>query len=445
MQQIKKTFYFSDELLKFGNSVVNAGYMPGSGIFEYWFANHFNFFKDNLIYIANALFHYSLVISCCFFIKSKNKIIKIMYCILLILLLPIFANTMFHSLYAEPLIALMFSLILLFIVKSKMNIKNSIILMILSCGFMLIKSTIIAFIPIFLLLILFDKRESLKVKLNFLLPSLTSILCIYFSWNIYLCLNRLNTPWDCSFINIENIVNFVTGNAAAYQYEGALNFLKSFFYTKEYYIKLYNCKISFSVFFVVTFIFSLFIMYVFSFTKWETLSLSALSRYIQVITIINVTICFYTFFSYNNKNKIINCLKIILPVIIILLGYNGKNYYEIQRNSIKKWNKTFIEKYEELEKINFQKNDKILVITKKINDINGHREIETYKIRYKLIPVKVNLMDKTIVSQDEIKDKLLCGYTYIYFLNSQDEVIEQFNFLSKEKLQNNKLYKISNL
>lgn len=466
---IIKTFFIDNDLLKFGTSVVNAGYMPGNGLFCYWFLSHFKNYSDGLVFISNALVHYSLVIACSYFIKSK---VRFFYSIIIVLFLSIVSNLIYFYLYVEPLLALYFVLMLLFYINSAKTKKNSIIFMLFTIGLALSKSTAVLFFSAFIISIFLVTK---KAKIKFLLPALFSFLFINISYSMYLNINNLNTSWDLYGINITNVIDFFMGKAEAYKYTVFNVYLDCFFKVKEsvvYFLKIkippiiylfislcylflvnlikrkYKLKFIFiSVFNInIIYIISLLLMYIFCFDKWESLCLSAFSRYIQVLNIINILACLYVFFSYKIRNlRTINFIKVILLLLLIYLCNNQYLCYKREINKIKKIN-SLNKEYIDIRKHKhiFKENDKLLVITSKIKDINGEREIAVYKIRYKFAPLNVNMMDKTIVSQEEISDKLLCGYTYIYFDESDDDVINQYKFLSK-KIMKNVLYKINKI
>lgn len=465
-----KNFYISNNLLKFGTNVTNAGYYPGTGLFEYWFSSHFKNFYDGLIFISNALFQYSLTISIGYLIKSK---FKFFISLILIFILPSVSNLIFHSLYVEPIIALLFCNISLFLINYKITIKNTIISIILFSGLTLIKSSSVILILILELLILFKNNEKAEERLKLCLNNLIIILFIIFSWDIYLTVNNINSAWDTSNI-VNNILVYIKGQADSYKYSIHIIFSKIFLYTEPSVIHLYKLKISelfiivlpliymYSVlkhkkdykikelFYLISlvnvlYILGLYLMYLFSFSKWEALCLSAFCRYIQVLNIINLVFCTYVFFTYTNLFKKRNKISIITVVIFLICFISiNRFYYTEQYDGIKKYNQISNTQYKDLEKNKnlFNQNDKLLVITPKMVSKNGIREILVYKIRYKYAPLKVNFINETLVTEEKIKDKLACGYTYIYFLDSNEEVIKQYSFLSDKKIEKNKIYKI---
>ena len=87
--------------------------------------------------------------------------------------------------------------------------------------------------------------------------------------------------------------------------------------------------------------------------------------------------------------------------------------------------------------------DKVLLITEHIKDLNIRREMLMFKYRYQNVPDRIYIMNDTLVSRTEIENKLSCDYTFIYFYNCDKDVIAQYQFLSRQPIKNNRLYKVT--
>ena len=307
-----KNFYISNSLSKTND--LHVGYMPSVGLLGYWFLRFFKSFSDNMIYIVNSFFTYSLVISICYQIKAKQKFF---ISVITIFLLPSVSNIVFNYLYIEPILALLFVLGLIFLINNEKNSGNSIILLLVVVGLSLLKKVSILFVVMLFLPVLSDKNETWENKMKFILPSLTACILINCYWKDFLIFNNLCQARDISGINFHNVINFIQGKGEPYQYSVITNIFNAligkgystikysgyvipniyFFFpsiicmascavwAREHKIRQF---ISAIIAFNIVYILSLTITYMFSFAEWETTTLSGFKRYFQVINIVNL-------------------------------------------------------------------------------------------------------------------------------------------------------------
>ena len=467
-----KNFYLNDSFFKFGTNAIYTGYMPFMALFDSWFLSHFKDFHDGLIYIGNSLFNLSLIISICSMFKCKYKVL---ITILAILLLPFVSNAIFTYLYVEQTIALLFSFGLIYIIQSETKNRTDItIIGLIATALFLVKSSTTLFIAILLCPFLLNKNDEIKLRIKKIIPIIVSVLFIKISWSIYLDINNLNSAWDTYNLTINNLINFISGNGDKYQYVTLKNFLKALINNPLMGIRYGKIHIPFLYLFLITvafigivyaktkekelkelfiyivtmnmlFTLGLLLMYVFIFSVWEAVTLSAFIRYIQILSITNLILFLYVYFSYNifpmTKQETENAIKIIIASLLIL---NPSWYIESLIKSEKYNNKTNtgLNAYKHCTNYKniINKNDKLLLVTDGIYARDREKNLLT--LRYVISPIKVYISARAPREEKEIINKLLCDYNYIFFDKYSGNLISKYQFLSKDKIKINNLYKI---
>lgn len=458
----------------FDNNFLYVGYPPMTRIWDYWFANFFNEFQDGQVYIANAIMQVSLCFAISSLLYKKSKIQNLLVNILIISVMFI-TNTLFYStLFVDVTLALLFVFCIVYIYKmEKMDLVDLVIITLALTFLELTKEIGMLFIIIILIYLIIMQREHHKKEIKKILSIVAGILLVisFFKniWTLYLEINNLNQAWDTTGFNKENIVNFVTGEGKEYQYNALKNFGEEILSGTS--LKLFEINISviaviiftttvmFIMYFVKNdskilkticimllfdfiFLFCLLCMYLFSFAEWEANTLSAITRYLDIIDIINICLMFSICIDTCKTNVIpIMCLVIIMNtgnarLYTTITSYENNNLKTIERAE----SYSTIEKYADI----FNEKDKIYVI---VSDYENpiDREYALLNLRYHIFPTEIYMIDNENISQEKIEEKLRCGYTYVYMYNAKKELLGNYKNLladKNEEFKHGSLYKI---
>ena len=472
---LPKTMLIENHLPKFGSNMVITGYTPFTGLWSYWFCNHFNNFYDGLIFISNALLQLSLTVSVIYQFKTKYKFITSFAAIFLFYLI---ADYSYNYIYVETPIALLFSFALLFWINNEKSTKNTIIMALIASSLFLIKSTAIIFSAAILINIFISAKNEKKYK-NFII-ALIILISFKLSWTLYLNVNHLCLPYDTTTLNIKNIINYFSGLNPSYQYKIPKDMLLYLINNHYALVKYINIKIPCFILYAFTLIYifcvynikkerqlktilfnliflycsyflALIIMFQFCFSQWEIAEFAGLQRYIQLLNIISAAMLFYVYISYDmfkktnhNTEKYIKTSLIIIILSFCISEYNEKifKYKDINKRTINAIKRNeYIKSYKNI----LTKEDKILLITDKVNSQHVTREQQLHQSRYEIVPYRIYMFNDTLTTKEQIIDKLACGYTYIFFWDSEEKLLEQFQFLSDRKLVTNKIYKVEKI
>lgn len=470
-----KDMVYHDTFPKAGNNLLYAGYPPMLRTWYYWFANFFEVFKDGQIYVANALIHVYISIATVSLFNIKSKI-KDLFLKILTISLTIITSTMFYvSLFADIVLALLFVFLIVYIYKIK---KITVIdFIILSATLVFLELTkeigMLFIIVVFIYLFMLQKKyysENIK-KLLLIIFVMFLVICTFKnSWTLYLELNNLNQAWDTSGFSKENIINFVTGNGKEYQYSTLKNYMKQLGIANNFRLFKTNIPILYIVIFSIIailimmyikkdnkdeikkvlislllfdfiFLFGLLCMYLFSFAEWEARILSAFTRYIQIVTVINLLLVLFLYVE--------NFKKTLIPIILLIVVINfGNNRTITTFTEYKEKNeeyKNIASEYSDIQQHRdiLNENDKIYVITEFDNPIT--REYVLLNLRYQMVPYDVFMLDEENVTEEELIEKLQCDYTYVYVYNCRRWSVGKYEslFASEDyKLKYNALFKI---
>lgn len=473
-----KNFLYFNALPNANSNLLNYGHNPITGFWNYYFCRVFTEFKDENIYISSALLQYSLVIAITSLIKEDKKIRNVLINISFIGFLFIVSYLVFTSLYVDTILGLTAIFILLYMLNIKEKVdKSDLLIIFISFIFLsLLKETSIAFVIVSLIIFLFKgiKLKNSRKEIFFIFLLLIVLLIVFnFLWNYYLKINKLNDiSGDISNLNLDTIIEFLKGDSLIYRYETLKDYL-SYLTTGENF-KLFNINVSVISLLLITilvmlniyiikkdknilslmfsiiienilFLGALLIVYLFVFAEWEAKYLSAIPRYVQTVNIINICALLYVLYEkFSHKN-----VMIISIFIIITLSGTNRGILEIINNE-EKIQKTIVqrEKYNGIEKYRsiFNENDKIYLVTEYEDKLGegGKREIDLLSIKYQITPFRVYMFDESVVSEEEIINKLNCDYTYVYFYNVNKDIIERYSFLLKEGqfIEENSLFKL---
>lgn len=468
---VVKNISSMEQLPKINSNMLYVGYPLIIGIWEYWFSHFFSVFTDGNLYIANAILQFALITAIVGQIKAKTKLIKVITYMIIIEFLYIGSKLIFSTLFVDITLSLITIFSFVYIDKlNKINIKDIVIITLILSFLVLVKTTgiLFAFIIIVFLFWSIKEHETMKNRLKVIASIMIGILCIKLTWTIYLRINCLNQAWDMSGFKIENIINFIMGNGKAYQYEVLPRFLKEFaignnitlffinfsgfvimiltlvFMITLYYVKKDNKikKITQIVFLTdVIFLLGLLLMYIFSFAQWEANTLSAFTRYIDTLNVINIGVLVYVYLDRvkNKKGIILICILIIL----INIQYTFVNEI-IHFKSINQETQAIRDRYNTIQKYKkvLTQQDKVLLITETIEEQDGDSEIDLLHLKYMITPYRLYMYSKIDSTKDEIITKLKCGYTYIFFYQVDLQIQEKYKFLIDDEIKSETLYRI---
>lgn len=440
-------------------NLVYVGYPPIVGMWEFWFSNFFNTFEDKYLFVSNALLQISLVFGTVRLL-NKNFIQSLFITIFALLVLFLVGNIAITTLFVDIIIALVFVFVAIYIYKmERMNKIDFFILGISLIFLSLVKEIgiLFAIIALFYLLIMqFKNFKNEFKKLIMIVLSLLLIVILFKNiWNLYLEFYNLNQAWDASCSSLSNICKFITGNGEEYQYEVVSKYFSEVIGASNY--EILGLKVSqigtflgtlvilFAIFiftkdkkilksmimiFVLNLIYilGLLFLYLFSFAKWEAEVILAYERYVQIINTINVM---FVLLILMDKIKYVIIPSILLAIVVIFsFGEDSRlvTFKEDRDNNIEVIKRySGIDKYYDM----FDLEDKIYVITEFENPIL--REYVMLHIRYRIVPYNAYISESEDITLEEIKAKLMCGYTYVYMYNCTNKNLEKYQTFLTDK------------
>lgn len=460
---IVKNMFLTDTLPKAGSNMLYTGYTPITGLWHYWFMSFHNEFLDGNLFVSSSFLQYSLVIGITSFIKDDSKIRKILTNVIFVGFIYTISVLAFSSTYVDPILGLTVVFCIIYVLNIKELKKEIIPLILMNTFLILVKENAFVFlVPIIILLLIkfISNKESSR---KYLILSIILIAIIPYiiksSWNIYLENNNLNIAGDVSDVTISNIIDIFKGNAPEYRYDTIFNYISHIFIESEF--KIMKIDVSTMVLFITTllimfimyimkkdkdilyllitiflstvfFVGSLLFVYLFVFAEWEAIYLSALVRYLQTINIINFcTLLYIVLDKFKNKN-------VIVIAFLIILIITGENRFIAQIKNTENAVNTTSEKrnaYKTLEKYRslFKEDDKIYIVSDYDNlnlyQENANREIDMLITKYQMTPYRIYMYSDDDITEEQIKYKLKCDYTYIYFHKVTNNVRRQYNFL----------------
>ena len=475
-----KNMVYYDSIIQPNTNILHLSYIPMTGMFAYFFSQFFDVFKDGYMYIASTLLQYNIILACLSFIEEKNIIKKILFYIFCIGICFIISPLVFTSLYVDPIVSIMGGFVLIYLLNIKDVNYKEIIISICFCSFLsLIKESglllSIIIVIIFLIKLLKEKKN---VKTIILLGLL--LLCVMFGlrnlYSVYLKSNNLDNIYiDSSEISLERIVLFIKGEGEPYQYEaikkyfdyllknGTIHILNTdlpvitcLFISSVVMISMYFLKkdretlyLTISVFiFNIMFLLMLMITYVFVYGEWDAINLTAIVRYVQTLSLVNIVIMFYCMYKTCNHKGLV----ILLMFVIIVIDSPNRSFKEILRNEtiinnmkIKRDAYSGIEEYIEL----FDEKDKILIVCDypEMNNNELYKEFALLNIKYQIAPNRAYMFLEEDATEQDIEDKIFAGYTYVFFEVANDRMKEKYSFLldpqlTEDDITNDSLFKV---
>ena len=463
------------------NLLVHKDYPPIMSLIELFYVFLCGKFKEVYLIRCMHLFESSLIISI-IPLKSNSKK-KSIITTLLTLLFMYFLTFLFdsaiviNSIYTDIALSLLTSYILYNIFKmDKLDNYNLINIIISTIVLLLFKQLSIAFYLMILFLIFFKmiiRKEPKYLKLFLLL--LIIPLIFMFSWNKYI--NNLNIKGQ---FEVSSIMNDMTNSKTIissdnYQKTTLINYLNALFgksiinsnYTisyismgilllflvimlfikikdkinkKEYILTIITLIIGYFGFIVL-----MLILYLYSFNEIESVSLASYERYMSTYILIVLYMLIYMYLDYIEIKKE-NIKKYIIVLFIILFMIKPISYVKLRPDLIL-LNNHYYDSYRSAVNVidNHVNNmDKVFIVDQKEQDgavfyINYFsNKVSTNLLHYDLT---MNSSNKEMYFNNNYKEYMEnYDYLYIYLIN--DTFIDDYKFLSNNKLKENTLYKI---
>lgn len=475
-----KNMVYYDSIIQPNTNILHLSYIPMTGMFSYFFCQFFAEFKDGYMYIASALLQYSIIIAGLSFVKEKNIIKKILFYIFCIGICFIISPLVYTSLYVDPIVSIMGGFTLIYLLNVKDVNYKEIIISICLCSFLsLIKESGLLFAIIILIVFLIKllrEKKNIKTIILFGLLILSVMLGLRNLYSVYLKTNNLDNIYIYSSeLSLERIIVFIKGDGETYQYDAIKNYfeyllkngsihilntdlpvLTCLFISTVVMISIYVLKkdreilyLTISIFiFNVLFLLMLMSTYVFVYGQWDAINLTAIVRYVQTLSIVNVVIMFYSLFKTCNHKVLV----ILLMFFIIVIDSPNRSLKEILRsktiiNNMENNRNAYsgIEKYIDL----FNENDKILIVCDYPETTNNelYKEFALLNIKYQIAPNRAYMFLEEEATKQDIEDKIFTGYTYVFFEVANDRMKEKYSFLldSEENVSditNDSLYKV---
>lgn len=479
-----KEMFRLDKFYSISNSnlLVHKDYPPIISLIQLLFTYLSGSFKEVYLIRSLHLFEGSIIISFINYIDKdmKNNIYKCLFNIIFVFLITLLFDTalVINSIYTDYILALMVSYIFVYIFNiKKLKISNIILLSILCIFLLLIKQVSICFYLLILLLfylnIIINKKNKKHIFISIILLVFIPLF-IFFLWRLYIKSLGIFGQFDLSLIKINNFVNILNSNSwqkqVIFNYGIAImdksiinsNILSLSFFQLVLLISfiiiyvIINCKdkvfknklITLLITFIVGSIgYSLLmlILYVFTFSKYESLTLASFDRYMSTYILIYIYTLIFIYMSYNKeffKNKNLSMISLFIIILLIV----PSSYLKIRPDQILIQNKKY-DKYKNIaynidNKVNCY--DKVFIIDQIEND-GAVFNINYYSNKFSVNTTKysfdVNVENSYNYFYDNIYNDIK-KYDYLYTYSIDDCFVEKYGFLFDD-IKVNTLYKIN--
>lgn len=457
-----------------------------------------NTFSEQAVILSQVFINLSGLLFIYSFIKKKN-----LYDLITLIIFFYFCSSIFNygyfTIYLDVLVFLYFTCLYLLIFENNINDWENIYSIAILLSFLFLIKGISIFFGLLILFYLFLFLTLKKVKIkNFLsIIFITSTVFLSYQFLIFFSdfgfhikpdieyyapkiesdlLNKYffsalssNNIYEGKFINfIFKIIQQLQFNySSIYLINFKLNYyfwtilLLIFSFKISYYTKSNKHKYGFILIFVslIIYTFFIYIAYKHYFGPAESASMSSFGRYFGIYFMFWLFVIFINIINLKLKNNNYNLSKLIL-VFFIVISAPGKAYENLF-SVIKDFNQThqskIIEKKSNIKNLsNFiPKNKKILFIDQ------GQDEFYLRVARFITYPKRSNELCSSIVYNKEDQKQYDClinkiefntilkKYDFIFFLNSNIQLIENYNLKNRLKKINNinelSLYKIIKL
>lgn len=475
---LKEMFYKSYLWAHHSIDGIHTIYPPFTAITEYIFLKFNGIYREGIAYFAIV----TLILTAFMpLLKNERYSIKSLIKTILLIVVTYVSIVLFSynivNLSVDCILAILFAVAMFWVYKLE-NKKDYIVLTILLIAMTLTKVNGILFAGIVImqifikeLLIFLEQKDKtwkkLLKKIYIVLILLTTIIMVYATWKFYCLANgkQIDDRHDKNYvqnIDIEELINAIKQDEEAdernrdvvndflYNLDNKkiirknkyntptnifiiLNLLFMFYIiiSKEKIKKISNL-ISINIG-IIIYMLTVIILFMFVFVEEQGNELLGFTRYVSTYLLAMLLNLIYLIFEETEWKRI---LVIALMLIIMQKGLN-----QLMLNP--KYAHKILENPNEIitiENANYIKNsikesEKVYLIDQQ--EDNGY---EFMKTRYYILPIKTNLLYewnigtekkdnfyKIIISEEEFIDKLIEeNYTYVYVINSDEKLIEDY-------------------
>ena len=467
---VKNMVLFNELSNNSKSTIIFKTYPPATAIIQYFynFVGGIGFRSFNLEYNSQLITNYFVMILLLSMINMTplSKKSKIILYPVLFLILAIFNQEIYVSLFVDVILSIMGAYLIIlyeYMKKQKINKKFEFIDMVLATLFLsLVKSTGTAIIVFCLIYIIIDLILTKKYKFNLkiIITILISLLIAKKSWGYYLSKTKVDIMWETGKITLGNVLKIFDGKGQQYQYETINNFFKAilkqrigiFSYTVFFIIMiglliyLYIRKndnerlklLIYNILIIIIYPISLLLMYIFIFSPTEAINLASFSRYLSTIVIFLILLNGLILI----KDKIILrhekiTTKVITICIIILVFTNStmKTFTIKKLKQIKKAKRYRNEIRKIPKEISINPNNKVYFISDMSKDGGYYHWI----FKYEATPLKTQPF---YYNDDENLFETLKNYDYLYLKDFDENFSKKYSTMFKNGLESNNFYRI---
>ncbi|WP_369715234.1 hypothetical protein [Leptotrichia alba] len=467
---VKNMVLFNELSNNSKSTIIFKTYPPATAIIQYFynFVGGIGFRSFNLEYNSQLITNYFVMILLLSMINMTplSKKSKIILYPVLFLILAIFNQEIYVSLFVDVILSIMGAYLIIlyeYMKKQKINKKFEFIDMVLATLFLsLVKSTGTAIIVFCLIYIIIDLILTKKYKFNLkiIITILISLLIAKKSWGYYLSKTKVDIMWETGKITLGNVLKIFDGKGQQYQYETINNFFKAilkqrigiFSYTVFFIIMiglliyLYIRKndnerlklLIYNILIIIIYPISLLLMYIFIFSPTEAINLASFSRYLSTIVIFLILLNGLILI----KDKMILrhekiTIKVITICIIILVFTNRtmKMFTIKKLKQIKKAKRYRNEIRKIPKEISINPNNKVYFISDMSKDGGYYHWI----FKYEATPLKTQPF---YYNDDENLFETLKNYDYLYLKDFDENFSKKYSTMFKNGLESNNFYRI---
>lgn len=471
------------------NLLVHKDYPPIMSLIELFYSLISGGYKEVYLIRCMHLFEGTLIISCLSYEKASNKQMLFKTIILLIFMyfLTFILDTaiVINCIYTDYILALFVSYTLYNIFKNKDFDYYELVLLSISCIFLLLlKQVSIAFYLMILFLLslvsIINKNKFNLKKLIITIMLLILLPILFLSvWNRYIDNLGIKGQFEVGDIKIDTVIPMIKGESGEpWQRETIHNYIDALFNKSILNSNLNITYVQFIIiviFILVLLVFSkkeveekkkisavlislligfagyavlMLLLYVYSFGEVEGPMLASYDRYMSTYVLICLYTIIFIYVRYNDI-KVEYKSKYITMIFILLILVKPSSYLRLRPDLII-FDNHFYDNYKSAsEKIDKNVNNKHKVYIIDQNERDGavfyinyfSNKISTNLLNY-VLPVNLNNLEDVFYSNyyDYMKD-----YDYLYTYDIDDDFIKKYQFLSSNKLKENTLYKINNI
>lgn len=490
-----KNMFFLDKLGNAPEATTSfRGYPPAASLFAYFGIKLSGCYNESDAFRSANLFLFILILPIFKRATWKRPVHIFVLFLFLLLLPPLFNETALTTIYVDTLLGFMFA----FVLYEYFTANNLVLELPFIClplfSLPLVKSSgtglaLIAFIIIFLDVFFIQNHLSKKLRAFLTVLPLISALAGKFSWDIYLKLTDTQEAWNTSKLTLPNIISLLLGNAEPYQYNTIHNFIQAFCKDPQYdfgHVFHFNalwwallfaalsfllilclnsklrrryllCLSSVEIGFCI-YAFSLLLLYLFTFSAYESERLASFVRYLSTFLTGMFAFLIYLFIEFTISKTTFgrNTCYLLLVLILSFSHYPNVLSITIDKEDSISASKEIRKQHEIspsiLEKLDADTN-RVYLISQGDNGFN------VVILRYEFTPVYASspayslgppYYDGDVWTKDYTIEELseaLEDYThmYIYEADNQFKALYSSLFEDPSSIQNKTLYRVNHL